>query len=109
MPLFVAVLAASALTLAGGTPQEAAIVPDELLGPYALLVAALLVVGVLWRAYLGGQKAIIEGVTTRAVKAEGLLDVAVAGWRDQTGASAKSADAIEAIASQLEVRPARRR
>lgn len=115
MPLIAAVLTE---LLAPDELLTAELVPEQLLGPYALLVAALLVVAVLWRALVGSQKDVVAlsltagrvpDLVTRAEKAEGLLDVAVTGWREQTAASTKAADAIEIVATQLEVRPAVRR
>lgn len=105
MPLLIAAALATALTLAGDAPQQAAIVPDELLGPYGLLVASLVVAGVLWRAYGAAQKAVVDELTRRAERAEALADVAVAGWREQTTASATAASAIDSIADQLDVKP----
>lgn len=116
LPLFAAIAAAAALTLAGdGPPSQAGLVPDELLGPYGLLIAALVVVGVLYRSLDGAQKRIVElsaeagrvpDLIARAERAEKIADVAVAGWREQTDASARAGDSIDTIATKLELRAA---
>lgn len=56
----------------------------ELLGPLALTVAALYVIRELWREHLAAD------ADDRAQR-----DTAIIGWRDQTAATNRLADAIE--------------
>ena len=60
------------------------LVPDALLGPAALLVGALIAVGVLWREH-----------TKQDAKRDAQLDEAIAGWRAQTTATDRLANATE--------------
>lgn len=62
-------------TLSADTVQ-AIEVPEAVLGPYGLLVAALIAIGVLWRDHQAADRA-------RNTQ----LDVALSGWRDQTDAT----------------------
>ena len=92
-------------------------------GPWGAGIGALLLlifVGRQWLkerdARIAEKDARIVKLETQADKSEQLLEVAVAGWREQTAASAKSADgneksatAIEAIKDQLAAEAAERR
>ena len=59
--------------------------PPDLLGPYAALVGALVIVGALWQSH---ERADADVRTLR--------DIAIAGWKAQTDATNRLADAIEA-------------
>lgn len=76
--------------------------PPELLGPGALLVAALIAVGVLWREHLRGD------ADDRRQR-----DAAMQGWSDHTKATDLSTGALQAIQRDIadikgELRRARR-
>lgn len=77
---------ASLLALPGRTDAEAVPgLPDALLGPYALLVAALFAVIYLMR---------LVGTFITDLRAQ--RDLALAGWREQTAATNAVATAVEA-------------
>ncbi len=59
--------------------------PDQLLGPAALLVGALIAVAALWKEHLRAD------AEDRAQR-----DQAIAGWREQTAATNRLAAALEA-------------
>ena len=58
--------------------------PDALLGPLALLVGALIAVGVLWKSHVDSDNDVRKQ-----------RDEALAGWRAQTTATDRLANAIE--------------
>jgi hypothetical protein len=60
-------------------------VPEQLLGPAALLVGALIAVAALWKEHLRADH------EDRAQR-----DQAIAGWKDQTAATNRLAAALEA-------------
>lgn len=61
--------------------------PASLTGPLAALAGSIVVIVALWRDHL---RADADDRSQR--------DIAIAGWRDQTGATTRLADAIEAKA-----------
>lgn len=59
-------------------------VPDALLGPLALVVGALIAVGVLWKSHTESDADVRKS-----------RDAAIAGWQAQTTATDRLANAIE--------------
>lgn len=86
---------------------QADIIPAELLGPSAALVGALIIVGVLWREDRHNKQARIDDLKAATIEALAARDVVIvdlkasrdlnaAGWREQTSANVKLAEAWEA-------------
>lgn len=61
---------------------------SALLGPFALLVAALIAVGVLWREDRRVYRERIEDLKGQRDRAEAREALATAGWKTQTDANA---------------------
>lgn len=81
---------------------DAVPVPGELLGPYGLLIGALLVVGILWReGKLREAEAKQRDADYHALLHSTLQDrtserdVAIEGWRAQTDATNRVAETLE--------------
>jgi hypothetical protein len=75
----------SALLAVEGAPSFSV---DALLGPFALLVAALIAVGVLWREDRRVYRERIADLTGQRDRAEAREEVATTGWKTQTDANA---------------------
>lgn len=71
----------SAITI---TTWASAVASDALLGPLALLVGSLFAVGVLWRSHVAADDDLRKQ-----------RDTAIDGWRAQTTATDRLANAIE--------------
>lgn len=67
--------------------------PEALLGPFALLVGALIAVGVLWREDRRVYKERVADLMAQRDSANAREAVALAGWQEQTSANTKLAAA----------------
>ena len=67
----------------------------QLLGPYALLVGALIAVGVLWRSREKAIADYIASLRATIVDRTSERDLALKGWQEQTAATNRVAETLE--------------